>query len=377
MPVQFECPHCEHLIDQTKKNRVLPRIDCPKCGQAFSTQWAEKAEDTALPKGAVVSERFEVARNFANKLWNASRFTLLNLSGYTPGEIKESELFTEDHWILSRLATVTKETTEALESYRYADAARAVYDFAWDEFCSFYVEIVKARLSDEKQRPAVQRMLAHVLDALLRLLHPMMPFITEEVWQLLGKVAPSRGMPPVAATESIMLAPWPVADLARQNARVESQFRKYQDTLKALNEIRSRQDIATKKPIDFVVRCSDEDAALLSPMAPYFQQMTNARGTAFGPTATAPAMSAAANLPGIDIFVDLRGLIDVSKELDRNKKEEQKLVGLIDAKEKKLTNASFVDRAPAEVVNKERESLVQLKEQLTAVRKSLADLAAM
>jgi valyl-tRNA synthetase len=377
MPVQFECPHCEHLIDQTKKNRVLPRIDCPKCGKAFSTQWAEKPEDTALPKGAVVSERFEVARNFANKLWNASRFTLLNLSGYTPGEIKESELFTEDHWILSRLATVTKETTEALESYRYADAARAVYDFAWDEFCSFYVEIVKARLSDEKQRPAVQRMLAHVLDALLRLLHPMMPFITEEVWQLLGKVAPARGMKPAAATESIMIAPWPAADLARQNPRVESQFRKYQDTLKALNEIRSRQDIATKKPIEFVVRCSDEDAALLSPMAPYFQQMTNARATAFGPTATAPAMSAAANLPGIDIFVDLRGLIDVSKELDRNKKEEQKLVGLIDAKEKKLTNASFVDRAPAEVVQKERESLVQLKEQLTAVRKSLADLAAM
>src|SRR5690606_15009537 len=98
------------------------------------------------------------------------RFTLLNLSGYTPGPVREEELFTEDHWVLSRLATVAHEVTEALETYRYADAARAIYDFAWDEFCSFYVEIVKARLSDEKQRPAVQRMLAHVLDTLLRLL---------------------------------------------------------------------------------------------------------------------------------------------------------------------------------------------------------------
>ncbi|HTN76240.1 MAG TPA: valine--tRNA ligase, partial [Pirellulaceae bacterium] len=216
MPVQYECPHCQTLIDQTKKNRELPRVACSKCGQEFSTQWANKPEDVALPRGAVVSERFEVARNFANKLWNASRFTLLNLSGYTPAPVQEAELFTEDHWVLSRLATVTQEVTAALESYRYADATRAIYDFAWDEFCSFYVEIVKTRLSDEKQRPAVQRMLAHVLDSLLRLLHPMMPFITEEVWQLLSKVAPQRGLTkPETASESIMIAAWPTVDEAR------------------------------------------------------------------------------------------------------------------------------------------------------------------
>jgi valyl-tRNA synthetase len=365
-------------MDQTKKNRELPRIECPKCGKAFSTQWASKPDDVALPRGAAVSERFEVSRNFANKLWNASRFTLLNLNGYTPGEVREAELFTEDRWVLSRLSTVTEAATEALESFRFADAARAIYDFAWDEFCSFYLEIVKARLSDEKQRPAVQRMLAHVLDTLLRLLHPMMPFITEEVWQLLAKVAPSRGLPqPQAAAESVMIAKWPVADLAQQDPTIEAQFAKYQATLKALNEIRNRQNIATKNAISFCVRCSAEDAALLAPMSPYFQQMTNATATAWGPEVVAPSVNSAANMPGLDVYVDLRGLIDVAKEIDRNEKEAQKLQGLIVAKEKKLSNASFVDRAPADVVEKEREGLAQLKEQLEAVQSALGDLRAM
>jgi valyl-tRNA synthetase len=199
LPVQFECPHCEALIEQTKKNRELPRIGCPKCGRDFSTQWARSEADRALPRGAAVSERFEVARNFCNKLWNASRFALINLNGYQSGPVADDDLAVEDRWILSRLATVTQEVTEALESYHYADAARCLYDFAWDEFCSFYVEMLKNRFQDDGQRATAQRVLAHTLDVLLRLLHPMIPFITEEVWQLLGRAAPERGLPAPAA----------------------------------------------------------------------------------------------------------------------------------------------------------------------------------
>ena len=187
MPVEFECPHCQKLIEQTKENRVRPRVKCKHCGKEFSTQWAEKPADKALPRGAVVSERFELARNFCNKLWNASRFTLMNLEGYTPGAAADADLLLEDRWILSRLATVTQETTAALADYRYADAAKSLYGFAWDEFCSFYVEMVKARLSDAAARPTAQRVLAHTLDTILRLLHPMIPFVTEEVWQLLAE----------------------------------------------------------------------------------------------------------------------------------------------------------------------------------------------
>ena len=124
MPVEFECPHCQTLIEQTKKNRILARVECKKCGQPFSTQWAKKPEDLALPRGAVVSERFEVARNFCNKLWNASRFTLSNLEGYTPAPVAGGELAIEDRWILSRLTTVAGQATEALEAYHFGDAAR-------------------------------------------------------------------------------------------------------------------------------------------------------------------------------------------------------------------------------------------------------------
>ena len=192
MPVEFECPHCQDLIEQTKENRVPPRIKCKHCGKEFRTQWAEKPADKDLPRGAVVSDRFELGRNFCNKLWNASRFALMNLDGYTPAAVPDAELRIEDRWILSRLATVTRQVTEALGEYRFADAARVLYGFAWDEFCSFYVEMVKSRLAGEATRPAAQRVLAHVLDTLLRLLHPMIPFVTEEVWQLLGEVAPRR-----------------------------------------------------------------------------------------------------------------------------------------------------------------------------------------
>ena len=205
MPVDFECPHCEKLIEQTKENRIRPRVKCKHCGKEFSTQWAEKDADKALPRGAVVSERFEKGRNFCNKIWNASRFALdKNLDGYTPGKVAESDLLIEDRWILSRLATVTQETTQALAEYRYADATNALYGFAWDEFCSFYVEMVKARLSEPAMRPTAQRVLAHTLDSLLRLLHPVIPFMTEEIWQLLAEAAPRaasirQGCPPRAS----------------------------------------------------------------------------------------------------------------------------------------------------------------------------------
>jgi valyl-tRNA synthetase len=200
MPVEFECPHCGALIAQTKKNRTQPRIECDKCGKPFRTQWAESEADKALPRGAVVSERFELGRRFANKLWNASRFSLMNLEGYSsePGALSPRSgaggLLLEDRWILSRLATVTGQVTEALEAYRFSDASRLLYAFAWNDFCDYYVEMTKARFGVPEQRAAAQRVLAFVLDQLLRLLHPIVPFLTEEVWQLLGNVAPDRGL---------------------------------------------------------------------------------------------------------------------------------------------------------------------------------------
>ena len=375
MPVEFECPHCKKLIDQTRENRVKSRIKCKHCSKEFSTQWAEKPEDRALPRGAVVSERLEIGRNFCNKLWNASRFAMMNLEGFNPGRVADDELMVEDSWVLSRLSTVTRQVTDALAEYRYADAARTLYDFAWDEFCSFYVEMVKGRLQDEQQRAVAQRVLAHVLDTLLRLLHPMIPFLTEEVWQLLGQLAPERGIDEVLpASESVMTAPWPECDPMRHDPEIESQFARFQDVLRAVRDIRARQGVDSKTPLVFSVRCDAATADLLSPMTPYFQSMANADAKAFGPDVTAPALSANVTLSGMDVYVDLADLIDVPAEIARKKQELEKLAGFIAAKEKKLTNASFVDRAPADVVQKERDSLQDLQTQLAAAREVLERL---
>jgi len=375
MPVQFECPACETLIDQTKKNRELPRIDCPQCGKPFSTQWARTEEDKALPKGPVVSERFELARNFCNKLWNAARFSLIHLEGYTPGPVADGELTVEDRWILSRLATVTQETTAALEHYRYADAARTLYDFAWDEFCSFFVEMLKARLSDASQRAAAQRVLAHTLDALVRLLSPMIPFIAEEIWTLLGQVAPERGLTsPRAAAESVMIAAWPEANDARIDADIETQFALFQSTLKAVRDLRSKQNIPPRETVEFVIRCDAAVATRLRPLADYFFGMSQSRPLGIGPDVEGFRQQAHLSLPGMEIFVDMKNFIDEDAERARLEKEKGKLAGLIQGKEKKLANEKFVSKAPAEVVKKERESLAQFKEQLTAVEAALAGL---
>ncbi|MCD4726635.1 MAG: valine--tRNA ligase [Pirellulales bacterium] len=377
MPVEFECPHCGKLIAQTKKNRVLPAIECKHCGERFSTQWAEKPEDRALPRGAIVSERFELARNFCNKLWNASRFALMNLDGFDPGRVVDDELYVEDSWLLSRLATVTEQVSEALEQYRYADAARTLYDFAWDEFCSFYVEMVKGRLQDDVGRMVAQRVLAHALDVLLRLLHPMIPFLTEDVWHRLGRLAPERGIDaPLPAAESIMTAPWPQCDPMRRDPEIEAQFARFQEVLRAVRDIRARQNVPPKTPIKFSVRCGAEVAELLEPMKPYFSSMAGAEPVEFGPDATAPALSAGATLPNIEVYVDLAGLIDVEAEIASKRREAEKIAGFIAAKEKKLSNAGFVERAPAEVVQKERESLKDIQDQLAAVEQVIERLGA-
>jgi valyl-tRNA synthetase len=377
MPVEFECPHCHALMEQTRKNRVLARIECKKCGQPFATQWATKPADLALPRGAVVSERFELGRNFCNKLWNASRFALLNLEGFTPGPVADKDLAVEDRWILSRLATVAGTTTDALGEYRYGDAARVLYDFAWNEFCSFYVEMVKGRLQNAASRSTAQRVLAATLDTLLRLLHPMIPFITEEVWQLLGQAAPRRGLDHVEhAAESIMIAPWPAADAARQDAQIEARFALFQDVLKVLREVRSRQNIPPKSTLRFSVRCEPALASLLRPMAPYFAAMAGAEAAGWGPHVTAPPTSTSDVVSGAEVIVDLAEYVDVHAEIARKSKELARLDGAIAAKERQLANANFVQRAPAEVIQKERAALAQLKELHAAAQSALAALEA-
>lgn len=369
MPVQYECPSCEKLIDQTKKNRSLPKMECPACKASFSTQWAETAADKALPKGAVVSERFETARNFVNKLWNAARFALMNMDGYTAQTIDVDALPLEDKWLLSRLATVTRQVTEGVDHYRYAENSRVLYDFAWDEFCSFYVEIAKPRLADDSQRGLTQAVMAHGLDTLLRLLHPTMPFVTEAIWGYLNEVAPQRGLIPTKATEFVMTASWPESIASHHDESIERQFAEFQEVVGAVRKIRASQNIAPRETLPVSVRCSMSSQELLEPMRAYLEGLAGAEVIAIGPDAKPFETDAPLAIPAldIDVHVDLEKFIDVAAELSRLEKLLDNLVKQITGKQQKLNNESFVARAPEEVVQNERNSLNDLVKQRESV----------
>jgi valyl-tRNA synthetase len=395
MPVQFECPHCEALVNQTKENRSKPKVTCDKCKKNFSTQWAESVEDKALPKAPVVSERFEVSRNFVNKLWNASRFVMMNLEGYDPAaKINIDQLALEDRWILSRLATITESVTEDLKKYRYADAARTLYEFAWDHFCSLYLEMAKPRLQDPAIRPVVQSVLFHGLDTLLRLLHPLMPFVTEEIWQFLRGSLPTPGLPgegsgvrgPMTESKStksseskkafLMLSDWPQVDLSLRDQAIESQFAQFTALLGAVREIRSRQNIPPKEPVEYSVRSDESLEKLLQPMRPLIQSMAGASVQAWGTSPKLPSVQAHVALDKMDVYVDLGKFIDVDAEIARNEKLLENLIKQITVKQSKLSSETFVSRAPAEVVEKERASLSDLTSQRDSAEAALKNLRA-
>ena len=374
LALDFECPYCSVRIEQTKKNRTLHTIKCPKCGKAFSTQWADTPEEKALPLGAVVGERFEVARNFCNKLWNASRFVMINLKGFKPGVVASEELLVEDRWILSRLAGVTRHVTNCLEQYKFSEVARVLYDFAWDDFCCFYVEISKTRLFNEKCRVLVQNVLVFVLDTLLRLLHPIVPFITEEIWRRLNKFVLVRGMiEPKQATESITIASWPSVDEGMIDANVEAQFTYFQEALRCVREARARQNVPPRTEVNFVIKCSSEIANLLLPMREYFKSMASSVVTGLGPDVKLPVLSSNATTSVMEIYVDVADLIDVSAEILKKTKEVEKLDSFIKVKERKLSG-SFVQRAPRHIVEKERASLEDLKVQRLANQETIKRL---
>ena len=375
MPVQYECPECQEAVNQTKKNRVATTVVCPHCNAIFSTQWAETEEDKSHPKASVTSERFEVARNFCNKLWNASRFAMLNLEGFKPVEVEESKLPLEDRWILSRLSSTIEKVTSAIAQHRYSDAARTVYDFAWDEFCSFYVEMAKPRLQSEETRAATQQVLLHTLDQLLRLLHPMTPFITEAIWQELSRFGMQRTLNGVAEEQKwLMKSSWPEHNNSHIDPHIEQQFETFVKALQTLREIRAAQNITPKTEVDFSLECDADTAKLLEPMRPFFKALAKANCTALGSSIPDVELSAKATVDAMEITVDLGEHIDLDAEIARNEKQLAGVAKATDSKKKKLENKSFVDRAPAEVVAKEREALEELESQASTIRDNITRL---
>ncbi len=379
MPVGNVCPHCdtlvavrlEHLYMRTRK------VTCPNCKKPFRPGGPWPAEDPELPTAKQASERFDMGRNFANKLWNAARFLMLNLEGYTPAAVRLEELPLEDRWILSRLASTAAAVTEQLEGYRFSEAARSIYDFAWSEFCDWYVEMSKGRLADESARPLVQRVLAGVLDALVRLVHPIMPFVAESIWQALGEAAPQRGLPtPAAAAPSVVIAPWPSFPSAWHDPAMETRMGRMQELVGVVREVRNSYKVDLKARVDASVRCTGTLAKDLRTLTPFVQLLAGVGRLECGPDVAKPSQSATRVGPDMEVYVSLAGLIDVAAEAQRLHKEREAKIKHLQAAQAKLSNSNFVDRAPAPVVEQQRALVADLQAQLKALEENLAGLQA-
>jgi valyl-tRNA synthetase len=314
------------------------------------------------------SERFEQGRTFPNKFWNAARFALMNLEGYTPATLDWTELAIEDRWILSLLAETAEATTADLEAFQFAEATRRLRDFTWNDFCDWYVEFVKGRLREPAARPMAQRVLAAVLDGLCRLLHPVVPFLTEQVWQALGQVAPRRGLPePEEATESVCIAPWPSYPAAWEDPEAEAVIGLWQDVTKALRNLRAERNVPREAQIEPILVAAEPAAGRLRQGEPFIRSLTPAARLTIAAAAERPTESALAVLPEVEIILPMANLIDKEAEAARLRKALADLDRQLASVQGKLRNESFIGRAPADVVAQQRAREAELLAQRATI----------
>jgi valyl-tRNA synthetase len=300
-------------------------------------------------------ERVEGYRNFANKIWNAARFVLANLDGYDPKLAHGATPSLQDRWIRSRLSHTEGAVRKALEAYRFNDAAGAVYQFLWHEFCDWYVECAKLPLYRSENpiaRACAQKTLSETLEATLRLLHPFMPFITEEIWQRLPRVW-RRGHVP----ESIMMAEFPRRSRKDLDSSAEAEMGLLMGVITAIRNIRGEMRISPSVSLRAILRpATRADAERLSGHAPLVQALAKAEVTVDS-RAARPRASAMALIGTLECFVPLEGFVDLQAERQRLAKEIGKADDDIRFLERKLSKVEFRERAPAEIVEREEQRL--------------------
>ncbi|NLJ33564.1 MAG: valine--tRNA ligase [Firmicutes bacterium] len=305
-------------------------------------------------------ERVENCRNFANKIWNASRFALMNLADFQPGAVAVSELsYTmADRWIMSRLEATIAQVTRELDRYQLGEGARILYDFIWGELCDWYIELVKPRLYGKKDkvgRQTAQYVLHRVLENTLRLLHPFMPFITEEIWQHLPHEGPS-----------ICLAPWPQAGAGE--TQVEEEMELVMEVIRAVRNIRAEMNIPPAKKAQIILQTPSQFRDSLQLGIPYMQQMAGVDLVRIQTVGEEKPRQAVTALVGeVEVFVPLEGLVDIAKEIERLEREKRLLEMEVERAGKKLQNKNFLLKAPEEIVAKERKKEQEYREKLAKV----------
>ncbi|MFW5982172.1 MAG: valine--tRNA ligase [Halanaerobiaceae bacterium] len=314
-------------------------------------------------------EKLEASRNFANKIWNASRFILMNISDLDFDNVNEDDLkYTmADKWILSRLNRVTKEVEEALAKYNFGEVSKNLYDFIWSEFCDWYIELIKPRLyqdQDLKAKETAQYVGVLVLEKILRLLHPVMPFITEEIWQQLP-----------AASESIMLASWPEVSEKEIAEDIEEKMNLIMDIIKAIRNIRNEMKVNPGKRIKAILNVPSEKLEIVEEAYDYIKDLGRLKELSVEvELAKKPDKASTAITAGVEVILPLEGMVDLDKEIERLEKELGNVFGEIKRAEGKLSNEGFVNKAPAELVESEKEKLAEYKEKRVMLEQRLAEL---
>ena len=308
-------------------------------------------------------EKVKASRNFANKIWNASRFLLMNLDESITASRLPETLETEDKWVVSLYNTLVKEVTDNLERFELGIAVQKLYDFIWDVFCDWYIELAKTRLQagGDKAR-SVQQVLVYVLGNTLKLLHPFMPFITEEIWQSL----PHAGEGP-----SIMVAKWPVYDPALSFAREEADFQKVMDIIRAIRNQRAEMNIPPAKKAKVYIETAE--TGVFRDGAPFLERLASAQSVEVGERFDLPGAVQVVT-PAAKAYIPMEQLIDREKELARLQKEKEKCLSDIAFVEKKLQNQAFVAKAPAQVVEAERKKIQVSQQHLAKLEESIAAL---
>ncbi|WP_077327240.1 valine--tRNA ligase [Virgibacillus siamensis] len=312
-------------------------------------------------------EKIESTWNFANKVWNASRFSLMNMEGFTYRDIDLSgDMSLADKWILTRLNETIEQVTKNTNKYEFGEAGRYLYNFIWDELCDWYIEMAKLPLygDDEKQKRTTQSVLAYVLDNTMRMLHPYMPFITEEIWQQL----PHQG-------ESITVAAWPQVKTEFHDEAASNEMKRLVSIIKAVRNIRAEVDTPMSKQIKLMIQTENEEiTAELETNRHYLERFCNPDVLTISTSVDAPDKAMSAVVTGAELFLPLEGLIDFDKEINRLEKKLEKWNKEVDRVQKKLANAGFVNKAPEAVVEEERKKEQDYKEKQSKVKARLEEL---
>jgi valyl-tRNA synthetase len=307
-------------------------------------------------------EKVEANWNFGNKIWNAARFTLMNVEGITAEDIElEGTKTIADRWILHRLQETKQNATQLMEKYEFGEAGRTLYNFIWDDLCDWYIEMAKLPLYGEDEQPKrmAQSVLVHVFDQTMRMLHPMMPFITEEIWQHL----PHEGT-------SIMSASWPVADSQLFDEEAVRDMELIQEVIRSVRNTRAEMNVPPSKAVPMSLKPSNSQASeRVERGRDYIVRFGNPETLTIDAAMEAPEKSISHVLSGAEIFLPLEGLINVDEEIERLQREKDKLDKEVERVTKKLNNEGFVSKAPAHVVEEEKEKqkdYEQKREKVTA-----------